>query len=168
MSVQNIRKSIFAGVAAVLILAGGVWAGRMAAGPLLPGRHLSFEKMFNRVADRLDLSDSQRDQVKGILRTHKDAIVAQIQATQKARQGLHQAISANPIDENGIRAAAAKLGQVEGDGAVLHAQIRAEILPVLNDDQKQNLESFNKTMKGPGDRLANSFNEFIAKPGSTE
>src|SRR5712671_6710969 len=112
MSVQSIRKSALATAAAALILAGGVWAGRMAAGPLSGGRHLSVEKMFNRIADRLDLSESQRDQVKSVLRTHKDAIVAQVQAARKAHQDLRHAISANPFDEGAIRGKAAQLGQV--------------------------------------------------------
>ena len=166
MSAQTFRKSAFAAVAAGLILAGGVWAGRMAAGPLTGGHRPSVQRMFNRIADRLDLSDSQRDQVKGVLRSHKDAILAQVQAAQEARHNLHQAMSASPFDEGSIRARAAVLGQVEGDGAVLHAQIRAEILPILNDDQKQNLESFDKTMKRPGDRMASSLNEFLSTPGT--
>src|SRR5882724_8800088 len=107
MSVQTFRKSAFAVAAAGLILAGGVWAGRMAAGPLTGGRHLSVQKMFSRIADRLDLSDSQREQVKGVLRSHKDAILAQIQASRKARQDLRQAVSATPFDEGSIRARAA-------------------------------------------------------------
>jgi Spy/CpxP family protein refolding chaperone len=168
MSVQSIRKSIFATAAAALILAGGVLAGRMAAGPLSGGRHVSVEKMFNRIADRIDLSASQRDQVKGVLRTHKDAIVAQLQAARTARQDLRQAISASPFDEAAIRGKAAQIGQVEGDGAVLRAQIRSEILPILNDEQKQNLETFHQHMQGTGDQLAASFNEFLSGQGSIQ
>jgi Spy/CpxP family protein refolding chaperone len=168
MSVQTLRKSAFATVAAGLILAGGVWAGRMAAGPLSGGRRLSVQRMFNRIADRLDLSDSQREQVKGVLRTHKDAIVAQIQASRKAREDVRLAISATPFDEGAIRARAASLGQVEGDGAVLRAQIRSEILPILNDDQKQKLETMHRRVQGPGDRLAASFGEFLSSSGAAQ
>lgn len=168
MSVQtfSLRKSAFAAAAAALILAGGVWAGRMAAGPLTGGHRLSVRKMFNRIADRLDLSDSQRDQVKGVLRSHKDAILAQVQASRKARQDLRQAISASPFDEGAIRARAAVLGQAEADGAVLRAQIRSEILPILNDDQKQQLDAMHQRLQGPGDRLATSLGEFLSAPGA--
>jgi Spy/CpxP family protein refolding chaperone len=168
MSVQALRKSAFATVAAGLILAGGVLAGRMAAGPLSGTRHLSVQRMFNRVANRLDLSDSQREQVKGVLRTHKDAIVGQIQAARKAHQDLRVAISTTPFDEGSIRAKASALGQVDGDGAVLRAQIRSEILPILNDDQKQKLEALHQPLQAPGDRLAASFGEFLSNPGATQ
>ncbi len=168
MSLKIIRKSVLAAAAGALILAGGVWAGRIAAGPLDGGRHVSVERMFNRIADRLDLSESQRDQVKAVLREHKDTIVSQIQAVRRARQDLRQAVSASPFDENAIRGKASGLAQVEGDCAVLHAQIRAEILPILNDEQKQKLETFHDRMHGTGDRLAASLNEFLSRSGSDQ
>jgi Spy/CpxP family protein refolding chaperone len=166
MSLQTIRKSLLATASAGLILAGGVWAGRLAAGPLAGGRHMSVEKMFNRISDRLDLSDSQIDQIKGVLRAHKDAILAQLQAARKARQDLRQAVSASLYDEPTIRGLASQLGQAEGDGAVLRAQIRTEILPILNDEQKQKLDNFHQRLQGVGDHLASSFNEFLSSPGT--
>jgi len=39
MSAQIVRKSLIGFAAAVAILAGGVWTGRLAAGPLGHGRH---------------------------------------------------------------------------------------------------------------------------------
>jgi Spy/CpxP family protein refolding chaperone len=168
MSIQNIRKSVLVSVAAASILAGGVWAGRMAAGPLGGGRHASAERMFNRLADRLDLSDSQRDQVRAVLRGHKDSILAQVQALRAAHQDLRQAVSASSFDENAIRGKAALLGSVEADAAVLRAQIRAEILPILNDDQKQKLETMHDGTHVRGDRFSASLNEFLSAPDSKQ
>ena len=164
MSIQNVRKSVLATVAAASILAGGIWAGRMAAGPLGGGRHVTAERMFNRLADRLDLSDSQRDQVRAVLRGHKDAILVQVQALRTAHQDLRQAVSAGVFDENAIRGKATQLGSAEGDAAVLRAQIRAEILPILNDDQKQKLETIHEGAHGKGDRFGSSLNEFLSTP----
>ncbi|MGH9440701.1 MAG: Spy/CpxP family protein refolding chaperone [Thermoanaerobaculia bacterium] len=168
MSIQTLRKSVLGTVAAAVILAGGVWAGHMAAGPLTGGRRLSVQKMFTHLADRLDLSDSQREQVKGVLRTHKDAILAQVEAERKAHQDLRQAIAATPFDEGSIRARAAALGQVVGDAAVLRAQIRSEVMPILNDDQKQKLETLHERTKGPGDRLSTSLQQFLSTPGPAQ
>lgn len=163
MSIQMIRKSVLGVVIAAAILAGGLWAGRLAAaGPFGHGRHFSPDRIFARMADKLDLSDAQRDQVKDVLRSHKDAIVTNIKAVQEARSGLRAAIEASPTDEGTIRARAAQLGRAEGDAAVLHAQIRAEILPILNDDQKEKLAAF-RPPDGTGDRLSASVQEFLAK-----
>jgi Spy/CpxP family protein refolding chaperone len=42
-------------------------------------------------------------------------------------------------DEAAIRARAAELGRVTGEGAVLFSRIRAEIAPLLTDEQRQKL-----------------------------
>jgi Spy/CpxP family protein refolding chaperone len=150
-------------VAAAAILVGGVWTGRLAAGPLGRDGHFSADKVFGRIADRLDLSDTQRDQVKDVLRSHKDSILGQIQAMRAARLALRQAIDADTVDEGAIREKAAAVGKAEADAAVLHAQLRAEILPILNDEQKQKLSAFRGHVEGKGDHLIGSIQRFLSK-----
>ena len=162
MSAQVVRKSLLAVVAAAAILAGGVWTGRLAAGPLGHGRHLSARRVFDRIADRLDLSDTQREQVRDVLKSHRDAILASVQQVRTARSGLRQAIDAEPVDEGAIRGRAADLGRAEADASVLRAQIRVEILPILNDDQKRKLADFRTRAEGSGDRVAGSLREFLS------
>ena len=163
MSIQMVRRSILGGAAAAAILFGGLWAGRLAAGPLGHARNFSADRIFARVADRLDLSDSQRDQIKGVLKGHKDAILTNIRSVRAARLALRRAIEAETIDEGAIRRKAADLGRAEGEAAVLRAQIKAEILPVLNDDQKEKLAAFRSHAEGTGDRVAASVQEFLSK-----
>jgi len=162
MSIQMVRKSILGLVAAAAILFGGLWAGRLAAGPLGHGRRFSAERVFARVADRLDLSDSQREQIRGVLKAHKDAILENIQSVRQARLALRHSTEADPIDESAIRRNAAELGRSEGEAAILRAQIKAEILPVLNDDQKEKLAALH-SRDGAGDRVASSVQEFLSK-----
>jgi Spy/CpxP family protein refolding chaperone len=163
MSIQIVRKSILGAVAAAAILLGGLWAGRLAAGPLGHGRHFSADRIFQRISDRLDLSDSQRDQVRGVLKAHKDAILEEIGTVRSARLALRRAIDASPADEAAIREKAAELGTAEGDAAVLRAQLKAEILPVLNDEQKEKLAAFRSRVEGKGDRMQASVQEFLSK-----
>ena len=96
MSIQVVRNSILGLVAAVAILFGGLWAGRLAAGPLGRGRGFSAERTFSRIADRLDLTDSQRDQVRGVLKARKDAILGNIRAVRGARLAVRHATEADP------------------------------------------------------------------------
>ncbi len=163
MSIQIVRKSILGLVVAAAILFGGLWAGRIAAGPLGHGKSFSAERIFARVADRLDLSDSQRDQVRGVLKAHKDAILQNIQSVHQARLALRHSIDADPVDEAAIRKTAADLGSAEGEAAVLRARIKAEILPVLNDDQKEKLAALHSRGDGTSDRTASSVGEFLSK-----
>jgi len=162
MSGGMVRKSLLGVVAAAAILVGGIWAGRLAAGPLGHGHRFSAQQIFSRVADRLDLSDTQREQVREILKSHKDAILASIQQMRTSRAALRQAIDADPMDEGAIRARAAELGRAEADASVLRAQIRAEVLPILNDDQKQKMAAFRTHVEGTGDRMAGSVKEFLS------
>jgi Spy/CpxP family protein refolding chaperone len=157
-----VRKSLIGVIVAAAILVGGIWAGRLVAGPLGHGRRFSAQQIFSRVADRLDLSDTQREQVREVLKAHKDAILAAIQQTRTSRAALRQAIDADPVDEAAIRARAAEVGRVEADASVLRAQIRSEILPILNDDQRQKMAAFRTRVEGSGDRIAGSVRDFLA------
>lgn len=162
MSAQFVRKSLIGFVAAAAILAGGIWTGRLAAGPLGHGRHFSAQRLFDRIADRLDLSDTQREQARDVLKSHKGEILAAIRQVRSSRSALRQAIDAERVDEGAIRGRAADLGRAEADAAVLRARIRAEILPILNDDQKRKLAAFRTRVEGAGDRVAGSLREFLA------
>jgi Spy/CpxP family protein refolding chaperone len=161
MSVALIRRSILGVAATAAILAGGAAAGRLAAGPMSRDRHLSVGRMFDRVARRLDLSDTQRAEIKDVLRSHKSEILAQIEAHHAARKALRAAIKAEPLVEAAVRDRAQSLGRVEGDGALLRARIRLEVLPILNDDQKQKLEAFQQRFDSTGEKLAASVSQFL-------
>lgn len=162
MSIQTLRRSLLGAAAGVAILIGGVWTGRLAAGPIGHGRHFDAERIFGRIADRLDLSESQRDQVKDVLRTRKDAIVGEIEAVRTARLALRQAIEAQPFDESAVRARAADLGKAQGDAAVLHAEIRGQILTILNDEQKEKLAALRRGAEST-DHTVSSVRDFLSK-----
>jgi len=54
------------------------------------------------------------------------------------------------------------MGRAEADAAVVRAQIRAEILPILNDEQKAKLAAMRTRVEGGGDRVAGSLREFLS------
>lgn len=166
MSLKSIRKPILAVVAAGSLAVGGLFAGRLAAGPLSHRGHFSFATAFDHISRRLDLSGSQRSQIVAVLREHESEIVAQLQAQRDARRAVHAEIRSGSIDEGRIRERAQLLGSVEGDGAVLLARVRAEIWPILDEDQKAQVAEFWDARHGAGgtagDRLISSFREFLA------
>ena len=109
MSGGMVRKSLLGVIAAAAILVGGIWAGRLAAGPLGHGRRFSAQQIFSRVADRLDLSDTQREQVREVLKAHKDAILAAIHrlwpveslcvADRGVREGILAALTGSTLQQ---------------------------------------------------------------------
>jgi protein CpxP len=163
MSIQNIRRSVLILAGAGILAVGGLLAGRLAAGAMPsggPSGHFGPPR-FARIARALDLTDGQKAQIKGILKSHASDIEAQLKAGMDARRALHESIMADPIDEGVIRSRAADLARVEGNGAVLFAHVRTEVFPILTDDQKQKVAQFRDRMRQRGDRAAKGFQDFF-------
>lgn len=85
----------------------------------------------------LNLSDTQREQVKAVMDGHKAEFDAQFQKAAAARTALHDAVTAETFDEGGVRQKSADLAQVEADGAVLRAKVHSEVWALLTPDQQQ-------------------------------
>ena len=130
ISASRTRKTLASAVAAAAIFAFQSFASSAAAAP-------SGDRMLAHLTRRLNLTDAQAQQVKQILDVHQTEIAAQMQAVESAREALRAATLASPPDETAIRNAATVLGQAAGNAAVLHAQVRAQIVPLLTPDQQQ-------------------------------
>lgn len=165
MSIQQVRRSILIGGALVAVAVMGLFAGRLLGGQMGPGMGHGggprAARMFEHIAGKLDLSDAQRAQVRGILKTHADEILAQVRAGMDARQALHEAVMAQPADENVIRSLAAKVGSVHADGAMLMVKIRSEIWPILTPEQQQKFVAFHERMGHRGEEALQSLASFL-------
>ena len=93
------------------------------------------------------LSDDQKQQIRGILKSHATEIETQLEAAQTGRKALREAMGTQPLDEGRIRQQALALGEVRADGAVLRARIRSEIWPVLTAEQQEKAKQL-RSMKG--------------------
>jgi protein CpxP len=161
MKIPSLSKSLLALTSVGLLAAGGLLAGRVSANSLPEGSERSPHRMFGRLSRALDLSDDQKAQVKTILKSHAAEIEAQMAKSSAARHALHDAVVAQPFDEATIRARAADVGQAQADGAVLFAKIRAEVVPLLTDDQKQKLQTFSQKMRSKGEHGRQAFADFL-------
>ena len=85
----------------------------------------------------LDLTDTQREQLKAAMDSHTAEFEAQAKARQTARQALHAVVTADAFDEAAIRQKSADLAVVDADGAVLRAKVHAEVWALLTPDQQQ-------------------------------
>jgi Spy/CpxP family protein refolding chaperone len=137
-----------------LVVAASLFAVQAALPPVAAaggagGGPPSSEKMISHMTRKLGLSDAQAQQVQQIFDSRQAQMTAQFQALKTARQALHAATQAIPVNEGSIRNAAAALAQAEGDAALLRAQVHAQILPLLNTDQQQ---KFSTLGEGEGHR----------------
>jgi Spy/CpxP family protein refolding chaperone len=166
----KIRKSILTLVAVGALLAGGFWTGRLMAGSGSLWRHLGFSMAghFDQIADKFDhianwlaLSDLQKTEVKGVVRSHREEILSHIQSHIRVQEALGEVIAAETMDEGLIRERAEALGRIATDGALLRARIQSEIWPILNDEQRAKVASFHQMMEVKHNKLLNSVQDFL-------
>jgi Spy/CpxP family protein refolding chaperone len=142
---RTIRRTAARAVVAVVLLgAQGLASPAAAAG----GQPLSSDKILARMTTQLNLTDAQAQQIKKVLDNRQVQMTAQSEALRSAREALLQATAVTPVNEAAIRSAAQAVGQAEGDAALLHAQLHAQILPFLNSDQQQKFAAFGGARNG--------------------
>jgi len=95
----------------------------------------------------LDLTDAQHQQVRAVLDSHKDELKAIGDRMQTARKALHDAITADAVDETAIRTKAAEVALVDADAAVLRAKMHAAVFAVLTPEQQQKAKELRGTME---------------------
>ena len=83
----------------------------------------------------LDLTEAQREQVRAIMQTHRDAGRALLQRAAAAAEGLQKATT-TAIDEGAAAQHGQALGGTIADAAVLRARIRQEVFAILTPEQQ--------------------------------
>ena len=163
MSIQKIRRSVLAAALLGALAVSGLLAGRLLAQRGEFGRMHGdgAPRMFRHMAKQLDLSADQQTQIRGVFKNHADEIEAQVRAGMNARRALHQAVIAQPVDEQAIRSLAMQAGQVHGDTAVLFAKIRTEIWPILTAEQRDKMTEIHGKMGDRGDASLQSLDKWL-------
>lgn len=117
-------------------LAAIVWAQAPAAGSSRgPGFGVRRFMALNYIGRQLNLTAGQKQQIKDIVKAHKDDMKALVDQGFAARKALRQAVAGDNNDE--IASAVNQLSAVELKRAQLRAQIRAKIFTtVLQPDQR--------------------------------
>ncbi len=115
-----------------------VWAQTGGAG-LGRGWRFGPRRAFAHVSRQLNLTDQQKEQIKGIVRSRKTDIKALVDQRFAARQALRRAVASG--DSGQISAAVKQLSDAQLKAAQTGAQIRAAIFAnVLQPDQRAKAE----------------------------
>jgi Spy/CpxP family protein refolding chaperone len=153
------KNTILICTLAAAILAGGFTAVTRAAGDSSTSAAAPRGKILQRIAEKLNLTDDQKSQIKTIFSDERDALQPLIAAVHQARVGLRTAIRADGATEATVRAASAKVAGAESDLAVERMKIYAKIAPILTDAQRKQLAD----MQANADEFADNL---IARIGS--
>ena len=88
----------------------------------------------------VDLTDTQREQLRTIMESHKQEFETVRTKLREAHQGLATATNAQTVDEAAIRARSTALATALADEAILRAKVRVEVNGILTAEQLQQLQ----------------------------
>ena len=159
-----LRACAVTGLGAVLLLtlpaaeAASRWSRRAGLGQQARG-----ERPLERLADRLDLTAAQRAQIKAVLKSHEKELRLIAEERRTDRQELRELIHTPAATEVALRAASAKLAEVEAEAVVLRHRILQEIRPILTTAQLEELqeieERIEKLLEAARERRGQFFQE---------
>jgi protein CpxP len=88
----------------------------------------------------IELNDTQRDQVRTIMESHRAEFDAAGSKLRDAHRAFAEAVEAASIDESAIRSASANVAAAMADEAILRAKVRTEVQGILTPEQQEQLK----------------------------
>lgn len=102
------------------------------------GKHRHFRRHhLMRQLKQLGISDTQKDQIRGIVRDPRPAVRPLVKQLVQERRTLRDTVQTSPVNEAAIRAQAARVAQVQADLAVQRAHLAERVRSVLTPEQQQ-------------------------------
>ena len=120
-------------------------------------------RFFQRMAQRLNLTDDQKARIKTVLRAEKDTLTPLLGQLHAARMDLRAAIQANGANETTVRAASARVAAAEADLAVERLKLYGKLSPILTSEQRDKLKAFRARMDKFLDGALERMNERLAE-----
>ncbi|MBN7796691.1 Spy/CpxP family protein refolding chaperone [Parahaliea mediterranea] len=114
-------------------------AGASFAGPH-GGMHGSPERMMERMAEHLDLSDEQQAEVQQILRDSREQGEADRERLMALKSSLRD--SADTFDSGEVQAAVDEIGQITSRMTYRMAEAQHKVRAVLNEEQRAQLDAW--------------------------
>jgi Spy/CpxP family protein refolding chaperone len=146
----------------VAVVSAGVVLAQAPGSPFGKGRGFGFRRMIalSYMARQLNLTDQQKQQIRDIVKSHKDDIKALVDQGFAARKALRQAIASGNNDQ--VAGAVSQLSGVELNAAQLRAQIRAKIFSdVLQPDQRAKADQLSVQFEQKADRWRQRIDQFL-------
>lgn len=144
------RLRTFSVTALALVLAGAIGAPLVAADP--PGAARGRDAM-RRMADELNLTAEQREQIRQIVHTHREGDLGQAaQAARTARTNVRRLVHDPQVTEEQIRAAV-RAGSVPAEElALARHRLALAIQQVLTAEQRERAQAIGFEFGGPRGR----------------
>ena len=84
----------------------------------------------------LNLTSAQKEQVKGIMKGHKQEFIEGRVAVIQARQNLMMATTGTTFDQSAVQKAFGEVSAAQEKTVILRAKVFSEVMPILTPDQQ--------------------------------
>ena len=138
-------SALFAAAADPLAVSGTAVEKRAGDGPAK--YEMRKERHFDRMAEILDLTPEQREQVKAIRAAEQEKIAPLREQMREEREQMRAIIEKQPFDEAAVRSLAAAQAEIRTEMFVSHARVKNQIHALLTPEQRQKAEELRSQMK---------------------
>jgi len=102
---------------------------------------------FGRMAEKLNLTDAQKEQVKQIMEASRAKIKPLKETMRASRQKMKELTAGGQFDEAQIQAVASEQGAISAQMIVEKQRTKAQIFQILTDEQKAQAAQMKEQMK---------------------
>ena len=153
---------ILATIAAIAI-GGLITAKTFAADNSAPATSPLRGQILQRIAEKLNLTDDQKSQIKTILGGETDTLKTLLGQLHDTRKNLRAAIQSGDASEASVRAASSKVAGVGSDLAVERMKLFGKISPVLTDEQHKQISDFTQRADDFADNVIANIGDGLAQ-----
>lgn len=139
-------------LAGALALLAGVAVSAAAQGPGRRGHGRGFGPGGPEMAERLGLSDEQKEQMKALRERHREALKPLFEAAREAHQAYEKALDAENADPAQVGQAALAMKAARAKLEAAHEGMFEEVKAILTPEQVEKLGEGRKRGLGPGGR----------------
>ena len=143
------RILIIAGIAALVIGATVLAVGHGFQGPGGHGRGPGHGDMLEHIARELNLTDAQKEQVKGFMESAESSANGIHAKLEEVHKQLDAATANGQFDEAQVRTLANQQAQLEADMLVEHLRAKSKVYSILTAEQRVKAEEMHKRMGPP-------------------
>ncbi|HSF17944.1 MAG TPA: Spy/CpxP family protein refolding chaperone [Vicinamibacteria bacterium] len=118
-----------------------------------------------RMLRELDLTEEQRQQVKTLF--EQAAETGAHKRLMEARRSLNEAVENGETDEGAIRQLGYQVGLAEGDAAIERARVRAQVMELLTEEQKNKLAQLEQQRRQERDERRKRLEERRSRQGDS-
>ena len=119
----------------------------MGAGAFGLKLHAAMRGMFLKGVKALDLTAEQKTQIRTAMQGHREEFKAIARDMAGARGALNDTVTADTIDDAAIKAASARVAEVEARAALLRANVHRELFGLLTPEQQQKAKAMRAQTK---------------------